>query len=44
MGRFFDGLEMTGPGLLPVAQWPGPTWGTTAGLDLSCYCGIARKP
>jgi hypothetical protein len=35
--RFFDGLEMTGPGLIPLGQW-------AAGADLSCYCGIARKP
>jgi O-methyltransferase involved in polyketide biosynthesis len=38
---FFDGLEMTGPGLLPLAQWPGSS---PAAADLSCYCGIARKP
>jgi hypothetical protein len=42
VARFFDGLEMTGPGLSPLAQW----WGSSAGIDtgLSCYCGIAKKP
>jgi O-methyltransferase involved in polyketide biosynthesis len=44
VARFFDGLELTGPGLQPLAQW----WGSApAGADvpgLSCYCGIARKP
>jgi O-methyltransferase involved in polyketide biosynthesis len=42
VARFFDGLEMTGPGLSPLAQW----WGPGAAIDtgLSCYCGIAKKP
>jgi hypothetical protein len=44
VARFFDGLEMTGPGLLPLAQWSGSSRDTTAGSGLSCYCGIARKP
>ena len=49
VARFFDGLEMTGPGLLPLARWPGSGPATTGsantvGSVLSCYCGIARKP
>jgi O-methyltransferase involved in polyketide biosynthesis len=44
VARFFDGLEMTGPGLLPVAEWWGSSPATAAGPGLSCYCGIARKP
>jgi hypothetical protein len=44
VARFFDGLEMTGPGLLPLAQWWGSSPATTAGPGLSCYCGVARKP
>jgi O-methyltransferase involved in polyketide biosynthesis len=44
VARFFDGLEMTGPGLLPLAQWWGTAPATTSGSGLSCYCGIARKP
>jgi O-methyltransferase involved in polyketide biosynthesis len=42
--RFFDGMEMTGPGLMPLDQWWGPSQATTAGSGLSCYCGIAAKP
>jgi hypothetical protein len=41
--RFFDGLELTGPGLMPLDHWrdsrPAP-----AAAGLSCYCGVARKP
>ena len=44
VARFFDGMEMTGPGLMPLAQWWGSSPATTAGSGLSCYCGIARKP
>jgi hypothetical protein len=44
VARFFDGMELTGPGLLPLAQWPGSGPATTSGSDLICYCGIARKP
>jgi O-methyltransferase involved in polyketide biosynthesis len=44
VSRFFDGLEMTGPGLLPLAQWWGTSPATATGSGLSCYCGIARKP
>jgi S-adenosyl methyltransferase len=44
VARFFDGLEMTGPGLLPLDRWPGSSPATVAGSGLSCYCGMARKP
>ena len=44
VARFFDGLEMTGPGLMPLAQWWGSSPASTAGSGLSCYCGIGRKP
>jgi S-adenosyl methyltransferase len=44
VARFFDGLEMTGPGLMPLAQWWGSSPATRAGSGLSCYCGIGRKP
>jgi hypothetical protein len=44
VARFFDGMEMTGPGLLPLAQWWGSGPATASGSGLSCYCGIARKP
>jgi O-methyltransferase involved in polyketide biosynthesis len=44
VARFFDGMETTGPGLMPLAQWWGSSPAATAGSGLSCYCGIARKP
>jgi O-methyltransferase involved in polyketide biosynthesis len=43
VARFFDGMEMTGPGLIPLAQL-GSSQDTGASRGLSCYCGIARKP
>ncbi|HEY3733501.1 MAG TPA: SAM-dependent methyltransferase [Streptosporangiaceae bacterium] len=42
--RFFDGMEMTSAGLVPLAQLWGSSPDTIAGSGLSCYCGIARKP
>jgi trans-aconitate methyltransferase len=44
VARFFDGLEMVGPGLMPLDQWweSGPA--SIADSGLSCYCGIGRKP
>jgi O-methyltransferase involved in polyketide biosynthesis len=44
VARFFDGMQMTGPGLLPLAQWWGSSPAATVGSGLICYCGIARKP
>jgi hypothetical protein len=44
VARFFDGLEMTSQGLMPLDQWQGLSLATSAGTGLSCYCGIARKP
>jgi hypothetical protein len=44
VARFFDGMKMTGPGLMPLDQWQGLRPATTAASGLSCYCGIAAKP
>ena len=44
VARFFDGLEMVSPGLMPLDQWRGSGPATTAESGLSCYCGIGRKP
>jgi hypothetical protein len=44
VARFFDGLEMVGPGLMPLDQWGGSGPASTADSGLSCYCGIGRKP
>jgi S-adenosyl methyltransferase len=38
--RFFDGLEMIGPGVVPLAEWSG----TSGDRGLQAYCGIGRKP
>jgi O-methyltransferase involved in polyketide biosynthesis len=43
VSRFFDGLEMTGHGLTPLAQWWGSSPAVSAGPSLSCYCGVAIK-
>ncbi len=39
VSRFFDGLEMIGPGVVPLAQWHGPS----ADRGLQAYCGVGRK-
>ena len=40
VSRFFDGLEMVGPGVVPLAQWSG----TSGDRGLQAYCGVGRKP
>jgi trans-aconitate methyltransferase len=44
VARFFDGLDLLPPGLVPISQWglAGPIDATAGGL--AGYCGIARKP
>ena len=44
VARFFDGLDMTPPGLVPISQWglAGPIATTIGGLV--GYCGIGKKP
>jgi hypothetical protein len=44
VARFFDGLEMMPPGLVPLSQWwePGQAEAGTAS-KLAGYCGIGRK-
>jgi trans-aconitate methyltransferase len=44
VARFFDGMEMTGPGLMPLDQWRESSPAATAGAGLSAYGGIAVKP
>ena len=45
VSRFFDGLELTGPGLVNLGHWSPRTAGSsvTSG-DVAAYCGVARKP
>ena len=44
VARFFDGLDLLPPGLVPISKWAlsGPIDPTTGALI--GYCGIARKP
>jgi len=41
--RFFDGLELLEPGVVPVAKWR-PDSDLTAARPSSMWCGVARKP
>jgi hypothetical protein len=44
VSRFFDGLELTGPGLVNLSRWsPGPAGGDSHD-DVAAWCGLARKP
>jgi O-methyltransferase involved in polyketide biosynthesis len=44
VARFYDGLDMIPPGLVPIAEWGlhGPIDTTVGGLI--GYCGIGKKP
>jgi len=45
VSRFFDGLELTGPGLVNLSRWSQHTAGDgRAHADVAAYCGLARKP
>jgi hypothetical protein len=41
--RFFDGLDLLEPGVVPVAKWR-PDSDQTAAKPSSMWCGVARKP
>ena len=45
VSRFFDGLELTGPGLVNLTRWsPGQAGDGGAAADVAAYAGLARKP
>ena len=45
VSKFFDGLELTGPGLVNLSRWPQRALGDDSGhADVAAYCGLARKP
>jgi hypothetical protein len=44
VARFFGGLDVTGPGVVPIGQWWAPEAGADADNGLAGYCGIGRKP
>jgi O-methyltransferase involved in polyketide biosynthesis len=42
IARFFDGLELLEPGIVPCSRWrPGPE---DPDIDVNQYCGVGRKP
>ena len=45
VSRFFDGLELTGPGLVNLSRWSQRTAGNdSAHADIAAHYGLARKP
>jgi hypothetical protein len=44
ISRFFDGLDMLEPGLVPLNRWRPDTTPPGPGPDVPAYCAIARKP
>ena len=38
--RFFNGLEMVEPGVVPLPEWHGPG----SEYPIPCYAGMGRKP
>jgi len=42
--RFFDGLDLLEPGLVPLNRWRPEGGPPDAGPDVPAYCGIGRKP
>jgi hypothetical protein len=43
VSRFFDGLDLVEPGVVPVHEW-WPDSGITAGRRSAMWGGVARKP
>lgn len=43
VARFFDGLELLEPGLVPVHRWR-PGVGVSGTREIPLHCGVARKP
>jgi hypothetical protein len=45
VSRFFDGLELAGPGLVNLSRWSQAASGYwSAHADVAGYCALARKP
>ncbi len=42
--RFFDGLDLIGPGVIPLAEWLSPERDEILGRPLAGYVGVGRKP
>ena len=44
LASYFDGLDLTEPGVVPCAQWRPDTPGRDGAAPAAAYCGVARKP
>ncbi|MBO3749465.1 SAM-dependent methyltransferase [Streptosporangiaceae bacterium NEAU-GS5] len=44
IARYFDGLELLDPGLVPMAQWPDPRRRVLEPWERLMVCGVAVKP
>ena len=44
VSRFFDGLELTEPGLVQIHRWRPGLPGANVSRDIAAYGGVARKP
>jgi hypothetical protein len=44
IARFFDGLELLEPGVVPLPQWRPSSPAPAAGGYVPHYCGVGRKP
>ncbi|MGH3388727.1 MAG: SAM-dependent methyltransferase [Actinomadura sp.] len=44
IGRFFDGLEMLGPGVVSVSRWRAGPEPWAEADEVAAFCGLARKP
>ena len=45
VSRFFDGLDLVGPGLVNLSHWrQGTSADGGADTEVAAYCGLARKP
>lgn len=43
VARFFDGMEMLQPGLVPLDQWPSASRDARPAVELAGYAGIGRR-
>jgi hypothetical protein len=44
LASFFDGLDLTEPGVVPCSQWRPDGRGPDGAETAAAYCGVARKP
>jgi SAM-dependent methyltransferase len=44
VARFFDGLELADPGVVPILQWRPDTAAPLTDAQAALYGGVARKP